>query len=94
MASQIALLGTVTRNLRAVLVTLIKKDLTFLFYYDQEPSEEEVRLSETVLHDAISCFEDVTGNVKRFVVPEPETKSFRDKGSSVYWRYEDYLADD
>jgi len=94
MASQIALLGNVTSNLRAVLVDLIEKNLTFYFYYDEEISQEEVKLSEVVMHDAILCFEDLTGNVKRFVVPEPEKKSFLDNGSSVYWRYEEYLIDD
>lgn len=93
-ASQIALLGAVTSNLRAVLVAFTENDLTLNFYYDKEPSNKEIELSENVLQEVVSSFEKAIGKVERFVIPEPEKDSFRDQGMSVYWRYEEYLEDD
>jgi len=92
--SERILIGVITNNVRAVLITSHENKLTLYFYYDKEPSNEEVIISESALQDLLACFEGVTGSVKRFVVPEPENKSFRDNGSSVYWRYEEYLIDD
>jgi len=93
-ASQIALLGATTNDLRAVSVAFLEKDLTLYFYYEKEPTNVEIELSEVVMKNLISIFEDSMGKVKRFVIPEPEKDSFRNEGSNVYFRYEEYLADD
>lgn len=94
MASQYALLGAITSNLRAVSIVFIDKDLTLNFYYDKKQGNEEIDLSEIVMKDFISCFESATGKVQRFIIPEPERIALQENGIWAYWRYEEYLIDD
>jgi len=93
-ASQQALLGGVTINIRAVSVTFIDKNIYLYFYYDKEPIKEEVNLSEIIMQNILINFEGVKGNVKRFVIPEPERILLKECGIWLYWRYEEYLIDD
>lgn len=94
LASQYALLGAVTNNLRAVSISYIEEKITSYFYYDKAPSDEEIDLSEKVTENIISCFEKISGEIKRFVIPEPERIPLINDGIWVYWRYEEYPNDD
>lgn len=89
-ASQNALLGAVTNNLRSVSISFIKNKFTLYFYYDRAPSEKEEDLSKQVIEKTIACFEKITGEIKRFVIPEPEKIPLQNDVISVYWRYEEY----
>ena len=93
-ASQLALLGGVTSNIRAVSVTFLDKNIGLYFYYDKEPVKEEVNISEIIMQNILINFEGVNGNVKRFVIPEPGRISLQKDGIWLYWRYEEYLDDD
>lgn len=93
-ASQYALLGVITNNLRAVSASFIEKKIALYFYYDRAPSDEEIDLSERATKKFISCFGKITGEIKRFVIPEPERIPLENDSTWVYWRYEEYLIDD
>lgn len=93
-ASQYALLGAVTNNLRAVSISFIEKKLALYFYYDKAPSNEEIDLSEKAREKIISCFEKIRGEIKRFIIPEPERIPLQNDGIWVYWRYEEYPFND
>lgn len=93
-ASRTVLIGHVTTNLRAASVSFIDNFINLYFYYDKSPSNEEVRLSEVVMQNILSCFEEAKGGIERFVIPEPEKISLRNDGFWLYWRYEEYLIDD
>lgn len=91
---QVALLGSVTSNLRAVSATFIESDFMIYFYYHEEPSEQEIDLSEIVSTEVISDFINITAEVERIVIPEPERIPLKENGIWVYYRYEEYLKDD
>lgn len=93
-AMQYALIGMVTRNLRKVSITNTEKNIALSFFYDKEPSADEVNLSEIVFNDFVSSFEKHAGVVNRFVIPEPERIPYKESDILVYSRCEDHFEDD
>jgi hypothetical protein len=53
---QVALLGAITENLRAVAVELDSNLIKIYFYYDSSPSEEEKDIAETISSEVISDY--------------------------------------
>lgn len=92
-ALQVALLGSVTSNLRAVSATLKENDFLINFYYDKDPDDQEIDLSEIVSTEVISAFVQATAEVVRTVIPAPEKIPLIENGIWVYFRYEEYLED-
>ena|ERR1700722_13545920 len=84
--SQVALLGSVTPNLRAVSVQFSEKKITIHFFYYQKYSEEEEKETEIVGAKLISNFADCMLEIKKYVHPYPKKNLV--KGISVYHRYE------
>lgn len=68
-ALQVALLGTVTPNLRAINADLKEKTLELYFYYEICPSEEEEELSEIVVTELYADFIDISIEIHRVVLP-------------------------
>lgn len=68
---QVALLGAVTPNLRAVIVEFSSKLMTVFFYYQSQPSEDEIENSEIVVAEVSSDFVDVSVNAQRIILPLP-----------------------
>lgn len=66
-ALQAALLGAITSNLRAVTVTILNNELILYFYYENQPTDEEVEISEIVASEIMSDFINISIEVKRIV---------------------------
>lgn len=64
---QVALLGAITSNLRAVTVTNLNNELILYFYYENHPADEEVEISEIVASEIMSDFINISIEVKRIV---------------------------
>lgn len=79
--------GIVTPNLRKVSIDEANNVICLYFYYDHDPSEEEIDLSEDVLTEVIADFsEPYTLDVKRITIKAPHKIDFH--GNLVYSRYE------
>ncbi len=82
-----ALWGVVTPNLREVSVEEKDSVITLYFYYDREPSENEIDLSEDAATEVIADFpEPFLISCKREIVNHPEKINF--SGYLIYSRYE------
>lgn len=68
-AMQVALLGAITANLRAINVTLKDQNINLHFYYETQPSEEEEQLSEVVVTELLTYFFEATIKINRIVLP-------------------------
>jgi hypothetical protein len=87
LCSMRALWGIVTPNLRKVSVEEKDNVISLYFYYDQEPSEEEIDLSEDAATEVIAGFaESCLIDCKRVVVKSPEKINFT--GYLIYSRFE------
>lgn len=83
-----ALWGVVTPNLREVSVQEKDKVITLYFYYDAEPSEREIDLSEDGATEVVADFsEPFLISCKREVVNYPLKINF--SGNLIYSRYEE-----
>jgi len=92
-ALQVSLLGSVTNNLKAVKISILETNFILYFYYDNEPNDNEIDLSEIVSTEVISGYMEATAEVKRFILPEPIKIPFKEGEIFVYHRYEEYLED-
>lgn len=82
-----ALWGVVTPNLREVSIQEKDNVISLYFYYDKEPSENEVDLSEDAATEIIANFsEPFLIACERKVVKYPEIISF--SGYLIYSRFE------
>jgi hypothetical protein len=82
-----ALWGIVTPNLRKVSIGEKDHLISLYFYYDQDPSEEEIDLSEDAATEVIADFpEPFWVSCERFVIAEPEKITF--EGYLIYSRFE------
>ena len=68
-ALQVALLGAITPNLRAVNTQIKDHLMELYFYYEAAASEEEVDLSEIVATELLSDFIEIRVNVNRVILP-------------------------
>lgn len=71
---QVALLGAITANLRAVCVEVNKASLSIFFYYASLLSPDEEELSEIVVTEVYSDFlniPELSVEIKRIVLPLP-----------------------
>ena len=84
-ASQIALLGAVTKNLRAVNVILQGKKISINFYYEQI-SEEEEEIPEIFATEMISYFEDYAINANSITLSL--SRSIPEEGIRIFCRKE------
>ena len=83
---QVALLGAITANLRAVNI-ICDKDLMWLnFYYENSPSETETELSEIVVSEVWANFNKIVIKVNRRILSLSE--QIPEEGVRVYQRYE------
>lgn len=83
-----ALWGVVTSNLREVSVQEKDNIITLYFYYDKDPSEKEIDLSEDAATEIIADFpEPFLISCKREVVNQSEKINF--SGYLIYSRYEE-----
>ena len=82
-----ALWGIVTPNLRKVSIQEKNQVISLYFYYDQEPSQEEIDLSEDAATEVISDFSNpYLIACEKQVVKSPEKINFI--GYLVYSRFE------
>lgn len=82
-----ALWGIVTPNLRQVSVQEEDHIISLFFYYDKEPSELEIELSEDAVTEVIADFsEPFLISCKRSVIKFPEKIRFQ--GYLIYSRFE------
>ena len=82
-----ALWGIVTPNLREVSIQEKDNVICLYFYYDQEPSEEEIDLSEDAATEVIANFSDpFLIDCSRCVMSYPEKINF--EGYLIYSRFE------
>jgi hypothetical protein len=97
-ASQFALLGSVTNNLRAVSIAIQGKDLILNFYYSKSlennlDSIYQANLAEMAYYDVILRFAGVGGTLNRFIIPETENILLQNGAIWVYKRYEKIFLD-
>lgn len=85
-ALQVALLGEITSNIRAIDVTFNEQNVTLYFYYEFPPSEEEEEDSEVISTEVLAQYIEVYVDVKRFTFPL--SKSIPHQGMRVYQRME------
>ncbi|CDZ81571.1 hypothetical protein BN1013_02107 [Candidatus Rubidus massiliensis] len=83
---QIALLGAVTPNLRAVIANHKDYNVELYFYYETSPSDDEVDLSDIVETEVYSYFKKVF--VKTYRIVSPVTEKIPSFGLWVYRRSE------
>ena len=82
-----ALWGIITPNLRKVSIEEKDNVICIYFYYDQDPSEDEIDLSEDAATEVISDFSDpYLIACERMVVKSPEKINF--VGYLIYSRFE------
>lgn len=82
-----SLWGIVTPNIRKVSVELKENVIALHFYYAEEPTEEEIELSEEASSEVIADFpEPFLIECQRHIVTSP--KKIDQTGSLVYSRYE------
>lgn len=82
-----ALWGVVTPNIRKVSVIQQENNLSLCFYYDEEPTEIEVELSEEAASEMAADFsEPFLIDCERFVVKYPQ--KIDRKGHLLYSRFE------
>ena len=87
--SQVALLGSITSNLRAVIIEFDNKIIRVFFYYNNAPSEEEEELAEEVASEIISDCTEYMIEVEKITVAYPQKIPDRKDGIYVYFRHED-----
>lgn len=82
-----ALWGIITPNLRKVSIEEKENVISLYFYYDHEPSEEEIELSEDAATEVISDFSDsYLIACARQVIKAPQKINFI--GYLIYSRFE------
>lgn len=91
MASQYALLGNVTENLRAVSLESVGNDLSYFFFYDKDLNHEDKYLSDVIKSDVLWSIEGVSGSLKRFLLPYPEKIPLKEGHMLIYKRYEEKI---
>jgi hypothetical protein len=69
---QVALLGAVTPNLRAVNANFDENNIELFFYYENPPSEDEEELSSVIETEVYSDFIDISIVTERIVLPASE----------------------
>lgn len=84
-ASQIALLGAVTINLRAVNILLEERQILINFYYEKINNEEE-EIPEIVAAEMITYFEDFDVSVYSIILPL--SKTIPEEGLRIFSRKE------
>jgi hypothetical protein len=70
-STQVALLGAITPNLRAVNVEFINKHVTIFFYYNSTPSEDEKEISSVVAAEVSCDFIDIIVDSENIILPKP-----------------------
>lgn len=82
-----ALWGIITPNIRKISINQTEAYLLLCFYYDMDPTEIEIELSEVAASEIIASFpEPFLINCERIVVKAP--KKIDEKGDLLYSRYE------
>ncbi|MCP5470127.1 MAG: hypothetical protein H7A36_06455 [Chlamydiales bacterium] len=84
-ASQIALLGAITKNLRAVNIVYDDISMQINFYYENIKNEEE-EIAEIFASEMLSYFENYDINVNSIILPT--SKSIPEEGLRVFSRKE------
>lgn len=87
-ALQIALLGKITLNIRLVSTKFTENNINLYFYYDKQPTEKEITLSELVATKIKSDFNDISIQIHRFVLPEPIERPQDEDKINVFSRWE------
>ena len=87
-ALQVALLGAITPNIRSVRFKFTETHIDIFYFYDHPPSEDEEEMSEVVSTEVMCSFLNITVDVHRFVVPEPQRIPNKNEMIGVYSRYE------
>lgn len=83
-----ALWGIITPNVREVSVEEKNNIISLYFYYDKEPSEQEIELAEDAATEVISDFpEPFLIDCKREIINFP--KKINCQGYLIYARYEE-----
>lgn len=90
---QVALLGSVTPNLRAVFVEYVDNQGRIFFYFDHPPSEEEVELANIVETEFRSDFPLKGYRVDHTIIHLPNPSTLPRQGTLVYSRYEPLLEE-
>lgn len=83
---QIALLGAITPNLRALNVEFTNDLIKLFYYYETSPSDVEVENSEVVASEVVSDFVDASIYVNRIVLSK--NHKIPDIGIKVFQRME------
>lgn len=84
---QVALLGAITENLRAVSVSFHEKNITVFFYYAKQPSNEEEDISEVVISEVLADFVDACVISNRVVLPK--VNKIPEIGLKIFHKKED-----
>jgi len=87
-ASQVALLGFVTSNLRALTVSILPQELMLNFYYENKPTEEEIKLSQVVSKKVASGFNNILVKEQQILLPQPQPVPVKKKDQWIYQRFE------
>lgn len=83
---QVALLGEVTKNLRAVTANLNEQSLSLCFFYENPPSDVEEGISENVCSEVLSDFGCLSIALTRKVIPI--SNKIHETGIIIYHRHE------
>jgi len=86
--SQDLLVETITTNLRAITINLQPKEQVFIFYYEKQPTEDEVSLYNAVLKKISLIFTNTSVIGKKIVLPKPEPIPLRQFDQWIFCRYE------
>lgn len=82
---QVALLGAVTPNLRAVSILYENESMIIFFYYEFPPSEDEIEISEIVGSEVIADFV-IPVDVKQITLGA--TEKIPENGLRIFHRHE------
>lgn len=85
-ALQVALLGSITSNLRAINVLFNTDTIKIIFYFFNSPSEEDEEETEIVISEVLSSFPNISVKGKRVVLPS--SSPIPEEGLRIFHRKE------
>jgi hypothetical protein len=85
---QVALLGCITPNLRAVSICVTNSNACLFFYYNTPPSEEEQELASFVDTEFIADFPSPEFKTDYKIITLPYPSPIPKEGMLVFQRYE------
>lgn len=89
LSAQRALFNRVTKNVKAIYSTIVGDKLTWIVYYDTEPTEDEIELQRIATTEIVCDFPEIMSMDEQFLYhPEPIRMENTKYYNWIFSRYE------